>query len=90
MVTKIVYHSAFYIYTLFFKGKFLFSQCTHRSADVRVTTYHILKHQSQGFLGVDDVMEEHNVGMLQAFQKRCCKQRRVDTLLYVIIDYVAT
>lgn len=36
-------------------------------------THHILKDQSQGFLGVDDVMEEHDVGMLQAFQKRCCR-----------------
>lgn len=41
----------------------------------RVQTHHIFKDQSQGFLGVDDVMEEHDVGMLQAFQKRCCRQR---------------
>lgn len=41
----------------------------------RVQTHHIFKDQSQGFLGVDDVMEEHDVGMLQAFQKRRCRHR---------------
>lgn len=35
-------------------------------------THHIFKDQSQGFLGVDDVMEEHDVGVFQAFQERCC------------------
>lgn len=35
--------------------------------------YHIFKDQSQGFLGVDDVMQQHDVGMLQALQKRRCR-----------------
>lgn len=40
-----------------------------------VQPHHIFEDQSQGFLGVDDVMEQHDVGMLQAFQKRCCRHR---------------
>lgn len=40
-----------------------------------VQAHHVFKDQSQGFLGMDDVMEEHDVGMLQAFQKRRCGGR---------------
>ena len=45
------------------------------SACRRLTgTHHILEHQRQSFLGVDNVVEQHDVGVLQALQKGCCTE----------------
>lgn len=42
--------------------------------------HHIFEDQSQGFLGVDDVMEQHDVSVLQAFQKRCYRDEQTTTV----------